>query len=245
MPEADPRAMMVAKRLRGLQLAKGSPGSREIAALAGVSHTTVVEALNGRRLVRFETLSKIIFVLDGDNREFYELIFHASEERGTQMSDDLTNLGEMIGGRGLTAQHEEYKMPDPIDPVTRLMVVLRFALDPKLSVDNRVATALGFYLKYVDFALRHTFVWSSPQVLDVLGTDGSTVVVGSDDGTVYVRYTFIVRKRDPHPFDNIPTITLSGPYDLTLSGVAESLGVVHGLSCEVNEIVDEVPSDLR
>lgn len=57
-------------RLRERQ---GNPGTRRIAGLAGLSHTTVARILSGNYFPPLGTLLEIVRALDGDQDDFTEL----------------------------------------------------------------------------------------------------------------------------------------------------------------------------
>ncbi len=66
--------------LRALHAHAGAPSTRNLAALIGtVSHTTVAEALAGRRLVSWPVVSDIVVALGGDQDQFRQLWQSASE----------------------------------------------------------------------------------------------------------------------------------------------------------------------
>src|SRR5438045_2075470 len=79
--------------LQALHLQAGRPSARAIAAAVGnVSHTTVAEALSGKRIPSWPILQRIINHLDGDESEILTLwnaaIGSASDSARTQSRDD-------------------------------------------------------------------------------------------------------------------------------------------------------------
>lgn len=71
--------------LRDLHLQAGRPSARAVARLAGdVSHTTVAEALSGRRLPTWPVLDKIVRALEGEADRFRELWTDVEYQRDAQ-----------------------------------------------------------------------------------------------------------------------------------------------------------------
>jgi hypothetical protein len=71
--------------LRALHAQAGAPSTRNLAALIGtLSHTTVAEALAGRRLASWPVVSEIVGALGGDQDQFRQLWQSASEAAQVQ-----------------------------------------------------------------------------------------------------------------------------------------------------------------
>jgi hypothetical protein len=75
--------------LRVLHAQAGAPSTRSLATLTGtVSHTTVAEALAGRRLTSWPVVSRIVTALGGDQDQFRQLWQSASEAAQVQVADE-------------------------------------------------------------------------------------------------------------------------------------------------------------
>lgn len=61
-----------ARQLRALRIQAGNPTHRHIAVLAGVSHPTVGEALQAKRVPSWAAAGKIVTALGGDPGSFLE-----------------------------------------------------------------------------------------------------------------------------------------------------------------------------
>lgn len=67
--------------LRSLHVQRGMPSSRRIAQLIGdVSHTTIAQAISGRRLPSWAIFERIVVALDGDVAHFHRLWLAAHDE---------------------------------------------------------------------------------------------------------------------------------------------------------------------
>jgi hypothetical protein len=94
----------LASRLKEWQMAAGMPSTRKIAdGIGTVSHTTIADALAGRRVPSWPVLSDIVIYLHGD-RDEARALWAASRTTETSEVATLSAAVRAIGSLDLPAQ---------------------------------------------------------------------------------------------------------------------------------------------
>lgn len=79
--------------LNSLHRDAGKPSSRTLAAICGVSHTTVNEALNGQRMPGWASLRAIVECLDGDMTQVRAML---GEDHGRNYTSPRPTTNQLL-----------------------------------------------------------------------------------------------------------------------------------------------------